>query len=1006
MNTKIPPTRMVWVPCARAAVTAPRGTIVEVQEEKTGKSDPGNWLCSPGVQLFGPTGKGPGFNNRVTQERSNLAWEGITFKRGINFSLTHLRSTGTRTSRPPPPIFSPPGTTPLRRLGLCARGTTRPQGDPYRSQNAQDPSNPLTSADASIHSRRLRLRICNNFARPHTQQRHGAGVVTGSITLSPHTIVHDPGVYNGKSPVEHGGEERGGSGGPASATLPLYLRMTHPHVLYALGYLVSAVARRDSVGRKPKRKTFVLEGLGVVEREALRELRGVLRPPKFCFFISKLTESLADSMCELIAILDEVIGRARTHAPFGGTLALHITLLHAQLEHAQGHAVHTRTCYRVAAQLVTEAKDTGGEAAARAEEAALLVGLRARAREMMDEEEEEAQDAKLVRLGQEVAETCRGLGGAMRAVGKVIEGVLTTEILRAKQYFKHALTYTTETHLRALVLALIAAHHFVRAACRRSRDAGKEGKQRTPFEELHKRDGREDLAKKHMTVNACTAKNTSGTIWLVNAAIKQHCRALKRQEKRWDYRRPKFQGLFLVYPLHLSNYTRISVSMDLQYCSGDANLNGQQCRCRRFILGEHSKCSCSHPEGYHPEPNVAATPVPPPLTVASIVASYQDPNTILKKPVSIPVPVASSSNFAVKPPSKAVEIKATKAAAQKETNAGLKRKNIDDPAPAKAKIATKRQRLSEGRNIAMGQLIMIVTKPKKQGLWANPKDAQIASMEHHGLAANGLRRDWSFNINWDAAEMDAWFREALPLFFAHMDRTYPLDDATDSTPQFHWRLMIRSNSTLSLSPASEVNCDAKEFHRYIKPDSRRIYLSGRLYRPLRHSTSRWNPTLTYETMEEEESEGEWEPMSEDSGDEAQQKRDQKRRKHNARGKAKVKASKSHTPSPTRSLISIANSDSGDEFPVTLTTSAPPMISPPIAPAVTSAQPHPTLGTATATHSTLAMPSPLTSGHTARFSSYNIYSTFSNKPFMQWDSLDFEVDPLFWTRAGSPSVAAT
>lgn len=68
---------------------------------------------------------------------------------------------------------------------------------------------------------------------------------------------------------------------------------------------------------------------------------------------------------------------------------------------------------------------------------------------------------------------------------------------------------------------------------------------------------------------------------------------------------------------------------------------------------------------------------------------------------------------------------------------------------------------------------------------------------------------------------------------------------------------------------------------------------------------------TYETMEEEESEGEWEAISQDSGDEGmnkrlvpictntdspivQQKRDQKCRKCNAQGKAKVKASKSLT----------------------------------------------------------------------------------------------------------------
>ncbi|KAJ7740570.1 hypothetical protein B0H16DRAFT_1324320 [Mycena metata] len=374
------------------------------------------------------------------------------------------------------------------------------------------------------------------FAGTHTQQQDGGGLVTGGIAV----------------PLD-------------SASLPLYIRTTHPRVLYALGYLVSAVARRDLVGRKPKRKTFVLEGLGVVEREALRELR----VPRWAsagdvYAVEvQMHKIKADLMCELIAvsimrsefeeaqkILDEVIAHARTHALFGGTLAPRITLLHAQLAHAQGRAVRAQTCYRVAAQLAAEAKDAGGEAAARAGEVALLVGLRARARVrasgrtvpplaeegdgegMMDDEEEEVQDAELVRLGREVAGTCRGLGGAMRAVGEVIEGVLTTEILRAKQHFKNALTYATETqdnHLRALILALIAAHYLhtagdqaqkMLATCEQlAAGLGAPGKKASKervdtvgnaplrlwvgerFLELHKRDGREDFVQKREEAN-------------------------------------------------------------------------------------------------------------------------------------------------------------------------------------------------------------------------------------------------------------------------------------------------------------------------------------------------------------------------------------------------------------------------------------------------------------------------------------------------------------------------
>ncbi|KAJ7124490.1 hypothetical protein C8R44DRAFT_619778, partial [Mycena epipterygia] len=212
-----------------------------------------------------------------------------------------------------------------------------------------------------------------------------------------------------------------------------------------LGYLISAVARRDLVGRKPKRKTFVLEGLGVADREAGRELRvprwasaGDVRAVD-----SQMARIKADLMCELVGTLDAVIAHARTHGLFGGTLAHRITLLHAQLAHALGRPARARTCYRVAAHLAQEAGDAAGAVAARAGEIALLVGLRARARAKaagreqapLAEEEEGLADvgeAELARMGREVAGACRGLGGAMRAVGEVLEGVLTGEILKAK----------------------------------------------------------------------------------------------------------------------------------------------------------------------------------------------------------------------------------------------------------------------------------------------------------------------------------------------------------------------------------------------------------------------------------------------------------------------------------------------------------------------------------------------------------------------------------------------
>ncbi|KAF7324307.1 hypothetical protein MVEN_02649600 [Mycena venus] len=315
------------------------------------------------------------------------------------------------------------------------------------------------------------------------------------------------------------------------------------------------------VGRKPKRKTFVLEGLGVVDREAQRELRvprwasaGDVQAVEL-----QMAKIKADLMCELIAVsimrsefddaektLDAVIAHARTHRLFGGTLAHRITLLHAQLAQALGRPARARTCYRVAARLAEEADDASGMVAARAGEVALLVGMRARARAraggrslvppLADEAEaafvdveDEDGEGELARMGKEVAGACRGLGGAMRAVGEVLEGVLTTEILKAKQHFRNALTYATDcqdNHLRALILALIAAHYLhtagdqaqkMLATCEQLAAGlgapGKKGKERVDAvgnaplrlwagERIaHKRDGRDDLIQKREEAN-------------------------------------------------------------------------------------------------------------------------------------------------------------------------------------------------------------------------------------------------------------------------------------------------------------------------------------------------------------------------------------------------------------------------------------------------------------------------------------------------------------------------
>lgn len=47
---------------------------------------------------------------------------------------------------------------------------------------------------------------------------------------------------------------------------------THPRILYVFAFLLSAVAKRDAVGRKPRKGVFAKEGLSVLEREGWGEV--------------------------------------------------------------------------------------------------------------------------------------------------------------------------------------------------------------------------------------------------------------------------------------------------------------------------------------------------------------------------------------------------------------------------------------------------------------------------------------------------------------------------------------------------------------------------------------------------------------------------------------------------------------------------------------------------------------------------------------------------------------
>ncbi|KAH9854482.1 hypothetical protein C2E23DRAFT_726704 [Lenzites betulinus] len=267
----------------------------------------------------------------------------------------------------------------------------------------------------------------------------------------------------------------------------LVVQVTHPRILFLLAFLVSSASKRDAVGRKPKRKVFATEGLATWDAEALREI-------SFSTWASagdvqeveeRLARIKADLLSELIAVsimrsefstaeenLNLLIAHTRTYdifALFSARIALH----HAHLAHALLRPARALRCYRAAAHHAEAGSFV--HVAALAGETALCVGVSrrmSRLREAWTQGLSEADDPwpedeldleVHVEKGMEVVKMCRGMGGSLEAVAQVLEACFTPEILKAKQHLKHALELATraqDNHLRALVLALIAAHYL------------------------------------------------------------------------------------------------------------------------------------------------------------------------------------------------------------------------------------------------------------------------------------------------------------------------------------------------------------------------------------------------------------------------------------------------------------------------------------------------------------------------------------------------------------------
>lgn len=185
--------------------------------------------------------------------------------------------------------------------------------------------------------------------------------------------------------------------------------------------------------------------------------------------------------------LNELIAHAQNHNIFD-EYAARITLHHAHLVHALGRTDRALDCYQVAAHISSETSFV--HVAARAGELACVIGERAShasyREDTMDVEGSVSRDAGLTdeerEEVREVAELCHEMGGALEAIGELLEACASVEIVKSKyvglpsqrnrsyspdqtyrSHLKQALDRASnaqDNHLRAIVLALVASYYF------------------------------------------------------------------------------------------------------------------------------------------------------------------------------------------------------------------------------------------------------------------------------------------------------------------------------------------------------------------------------------------------------------------------------------------------------------------------------------------------------------------------------------------------------------------
>ncbi|KDN35206.1 hypothetical protein RSAG8_11781, partial [Rhizoctonia solani AG-8 WAC10335] len=260
---------------------------------------------------------------------------------------------------------------------------------------------------------------------------------------------------------------------PLASNDSLLIKSTHPRVIFELAFLMSSIARRDVVGRKPRRLIFATEGLRAGTEmgvEVAFPVWATLEDVKGTEL--RLAEIRADLLCELVAIatmrsefevaehrLSELVAHTRNFGVFD-SFAARISLHYAHLAHARGQTDRARICYEAAIR--TSSIGSFVHTSSSAGLLGLQMGIAARDKYITSGSKIPSTpppDTPTPKPDQKLLDACTY---ALAPLAHILTSP-TLPIVRAKQELKIALDLSSkaqDNYLRAFGLAMGAAKYI------------------------------------------------------------------------------------------------------------------------------------------------------------------------------------------------------------------------------------------------------------------------------------------------------------------------------------------------------------------------------------------------------------------------------------------------------------------------------------------------------------------------------------------------------------------